>query len=92
MMNIVACAAGLPRGVVLMDAGYGNNSELLEKPELPATGIVDQHIDPTEAGERGFDNRSGQRSVADVQPRRDATANALRGTGDNSDFAFDSDK
>jgi SRSO17 transposase len=23
-----ACAAGLPRGVVLMDAGYGNNSEL----------------------------------------------------------------
>src|SRR5258708_29214558 len=23
-----ACATGLPRGVVLMDAGYGNNSEL----------------------------------------------------------------
>ena len=23
-----ACAAGLPRGVVLMDAGYGNNSEM----------------------------------------------------------------
>lgn len=23
-----ACAAGLPRGVVLMDAGYGNDSEL----------------------------------------------------------------
>ena len=23
-----ACAAGLPRGVVLLDAGYGNNSEL----------------------------------------------------------------
>ena len=23
-----ACAAGLPRGVALLDAGYGNNSEL----------------------------------------------------------------
>src|SRR4029077_13398266 len=23
-----ACAAGLPRGVVLLDAGYGNNSDL----------------------------------------------------------------
>ena len=27
----VACAAGLPRGVVLMDAGYGTNTRLREE-------------------------------------------------------------
>ena len=32
-----ACAAGLPRGVVLMDAGYGNNSEL--RADITALGL-----------------------------------------------------
>jgi SRSO17 transposase len=34
----VACAAGLPRGVVLMDAGYGSNTRLRE--EIDALGLV----------------------------------------------------
>ena len=33
-----ACAAGLPRGVVLMDAGYGNNSEL--RTDITALGLT----------------------------------------------------
>ena len=33
-----ACAAGLPRGVVLMDAGYGNNSEL--RADITALGLA----------------------------------------------------
>jgi SRSO17 transposase len=33
-----ACAAGLPRGVVLMDAGYGTNTWLRE--EIGALGLV----------------------------------------------------
>jgi SRSO17 transposase len=33
-----ACAAGLPRGVVLMDAGYGNNSEL--RADIMALGLA----------------------------------------------------
>src|SRR3954464_13457005 len=33
----VACAAGLPRGVVLMDAGYGTNTRLRE--EIGALGL-----------------------------------------------------
>jgi SRSO17 transposase len=33
-----ACAAGLPRGVVLMDAGYGNNSEL--RSDITALGLA----------------------------------------------------
>ena len=33
----VACAAGLPRGVVLMDAGYGTNTRLRE--EISALGL-----------------------------------------------------
>jgi len=33
-----ACAAGLPRGVVLMDAGYGNNSDL--RTEITALGLT----------------------------------------------------
>lgn len=33
-----ACAAGLPRGVVLMDAGYGNNSEL--RSDITALGLT----------------------------------------------------
>jgi SRSO17 transposase len=33
-----ACAAGLPRGVVLMDAGYGNNSEL--RVDITALGLA----------------------------------------------------
>ena len=32
-----ACAAGLPRGVVLMDAGYGTNTRLRE--EISALGL-----------------------------------------------------
>jgi SRSO17 transposase len=32
------CAAGLPRGVVLMDAGYGNNSEL--RADITALGLT----------------------------------------------------
>ena len=32
-----ACAAGVPRGVVLMDAGYGNNSEL--RADITALGL-----------------------------------------------------
>jgi SRSO17 transposase len=32
-----ACAAGLPRGVVLMDAGYGTNTRLRE--EIGALGL-----------------------------------------------------
>jgi SRSO17 transposase len=32
-----ACTAGLPRGVVLMDAGYGNNSDL--RAEITALGL-----------------------------------------------------
>jgi SRSO17 transposase len=32
-----ACAAGLPRGVALLDAGYGNNSEL--RAEITALGL-----------------------------------------------------
>ena len=32
-----ACKAGLPRGVVLMDAGYGNNSEL--RADITALGL-----------------------------------------------------
>ena len=33
-----ACAAGLPRGVVLMDAGYGNDSEL--RADITALGLT----------------------------------------------------
>ena len=33
-----ACAAGLPRGVVLMDAGYGNNSDL--RAEIAALDLL----------------------------------------------------
>ena len=33
-----ACAAGLPRGVVLMDAAYGNNSDL--RSEITALGLT----------------------------------------------------
>jgi SRSO17 transposase len=33
-----ACAAGLPRGVVLMDAGYGNNSAL--RADIAALGLT----------------------------------------------------
>ncbi|SIO15528.1 SRSO17 transposase [Bradyrhizobium erythrophlei] len=33
-----ACAAGIPRGVVLMDAGYGNNSEL--RADITALGLT----------------------------------------------------
>ena len=33
-----ACEAGLPRGVVLMDAGYGNNSEL--RADITALGLT----------------------------------------------------
>jgi SRSO17 transposase len=33
-----ACASGLPRGVVLMDAGYGNNSDL--RAEITALGLT----------------------------------------------------
>ncbi|MGY2843935.1 SRSO17 transposase [Bradyrhizobium sp. USDA 4510] len=33
-----ACASGLPRGVVLMDAGYGNNSDL--RTEITALGLT----------------------------------------------------
>jgi SRSO17 transposase len=33
-----ACAAGLPHGVVLMDAGYGNNSEL--RADITALGLT----------------------------------------------------
>ena len=33
-----ACAAGLPRGAVLMDAGYGNNSEL--RADITALGLA----------------------------------------------------
>ncbi|MGY4626803.1 SRSO17 transposase [Bradyrhizobium sp. USDA 4486] len=33
-----ACASGLPRGVVLMDAGYGNNSDL--PTEITALGLT----------------------------------------------------
>jgi len=33
-----ACAAGLPRGVVLLDAGYGNNSVL--RAEITALGLI----------------------------------------------------
>jgi SRSO17 transposase len=33
-----ACAAGLPRGVVLMDAGYGNNSDL--RADITALGLT----------------------------------------------------
>jgi SRSO17 transposase len=33
-----ACKAGLPRGVVLMDAGYGNNSEL--RTSVTALGLT----------------------------------------------------
>jgi len=33
-----ACAAGLPRGVVLLDAGYGNNSAL--RAEITALGLA----------------------------------------------------
>ncbi len=33
-----ACAAGLPRGVVLLDAGYGNNSEL--RAEITELGLT----------------------------------------------------
>ena len=33
-----ACATGLPRGVVLMDAGYGNNSDL--RTEITALGLT----------------------------------------------------
>ena len=33
-----ACAAGLPRGVALLDAGYGNNSEL--RAEITALGMT----------------------------------------------------
>ena len=33
-----ACAAGLPRGVVLMDAAYGNNSEL--RADITALGLT----------------------------------------------------
>ena len=33
-----ACAAGLPRGVVLMDAGYGTNTRLRE--EIEALGLI----------------------------------------------------
>jgi SRSO17 transposase len=33
-----ACAAGLPRGVVLLDAGYGNNSEL--RADITALGLT----------------------------------------------------
>ena len=33
-----ACAASLPRGVVLMDAGYGNNSEL--RADITALGLA----------------------------------------------------
>ena len=34
----VACAAGLPRGVVLMDAAYGNNSDL--RSDITALGLT----------------------------------------------------
>ena len=33
-----ACAAGLPRGVVLMDAGYGSSTRLRE--EISALGLA----------------------------------------------------
>ena len=33
-----ACAAGLPRGVVLLDAGYGNNSAL--RAEITSLGLT----------------------------------------------------
>ncbi|MEY9278812.1 SRSO17 transposase [Bradyrhizobium yuanmingense] len=33
-----ACASGLPRAVVLMDAGYGNNSDL--RTEITALGLT----------------------------------------------------
>ena len=33
-----ACEAGLPRGVVLLDAGYGNNSEL--RADITALGLT----------------------------------------------------
>jgi len=33
-----ACAAGLPRGVVLMDAAYGNNSDL--RSDITALGLT----------------------------------------------------
>ena len=33
-----ACAVGLPRGVVLLDAGYGNNSEL--RADITALGLT----------------------------------------------------
>ena len=33
-----ACAAGLPRGVVLLDAGYGNNTDL--RTDITALGLT----------------------------------------------------
>ena len=33
-----ACEAGLPRGVALLDAGYGNNSEL--RADITALGLT----------------------------------------------------
>ena len=33
-----ACAAGLPRGVALLDAGYGNNSAL--RADITALGLT----------------------------------------------------
>ena len=64
-----ACAAGLPRGVVLMDAGYGNNSEL--RADITALGLA--YV----AGIQVVWHRAATDALA---PRRQASTDLHQGT------------
>jgi SRSO17 transposase len=75
-----ACKAGLPRGVVLLDASYGNNCELrteitaLELPEHHGVGARHEAIAAEEMGR--------QWATADAHaPRRQASTNLSQGAG-----------
>jgi SRSO17 transposase len=82
-----ACAAGLPRGVVLLDAGYGNNSELrAEITELGLTYAARHSVDHDGMGARraAF---AGETVVGSWTPaetdaaRRQASAGLGQGAG-----------
>ena len=70
-----ACEAGLPRGVVLMDAGYGNNSEL--RADITALGLT--YVGRHSADDHGVGARHGAAAGKNVVgPRTTTEADAAR--------------
>src|SRR4051794_11525273 len=68
-----ACAAGLPRGVVLMDAGYGSNTGLRDRDQRSGAELCRWHP-AADLGVAAGDGTPAAAAVVGARPSPDADA------------------